>query len=342
MATYDRRTFLKHSAMLAACAAAGRAFDAEAYAGTAEARRQGPSQAFFAHAGKLEVIAHRGGNGQWPGETMYAMRQAVKFGADVLEMDVYLTKEGVKNGRTVKSELVLMHDKKVNTTTQGDGLVSDIYLDDLRRLNAGYKWSPDGGKSHPFQSETDLTAERPDDLRVPTLREVFEEFPNKRMVVEMKPATLSPARKLCELIRERGMQDKVLVASFSAPFMDEFRGLCPEVATSATISLDDLSVVWSAAELGRSLVRLTSLLGRMDSPSAGSSKPAALQVPYQVFESRLGARLLERVKGHGIKLHAWTVNNLVDMSLMKTLDVDGIITDYPGPLRTLLDQSPRA
>ena len=334
MGTYRRRTFLKHSAMVAASAAAGGVLGRAADASPFAPRQQSTSHAFFADAKKLEVIAHRGGNGQWPGETMYAMRQAVKFGADVLEMDVYLTKDVQKDGRPERGELVLMHDIEVGSTTEGNRKVYEYELAEVQRLNAGHNWSPDGDQSRPYRGRPDLKAERPNDLRVPTLREVFDEFPNMRMVVEMKraPAGFSPAKKLCDLIREKRMQNKVLVASFWAPFMNDFRDLCPEVATSATISLGDI---------GKAIADLRGVLAGASSSSSGSHKLVALQVPHQLFKSRIALSLLERIKGHGVKLHAWTVNDLVDMNLMKTLGVDGIITDYPGPLRAVLDQSPQ-
>jgi glycerophosphoryl diester phosphodiesterase len=334
MGTHNRRTFLKGSAMLTATAAASRMFLTSATGSPNIASQLGADHHFFAQGKNLEVIAHRGGNGQWPGETMYAMRQAMKIGTDILEMDIYRTKDVEKDGKRIDGELVLMHDIKVNKTTPGNRLVYDYDLEEIQKLNAGFHWSPDGGTSHPYNDGKNLSAERPNDLRVPTLEEVFEEFPHTRMVIEMKlaPQRFSPVKKLCELIKKHKMQDRVLVASLWPPFMNEFRILCPEVATSATISLGDLK---------ETLGGLESYFAQRNSSNGGSPKPIALQIPYQLVTERLIKRVreLNRVKGHDIKVQAWTVNGLVEMNLMKTLGVDGIITDYPGPLLALMDRT---
>src|SRR5436305_13753365 len=85
-------------------------------------------------ANQPDVIAHRGGNGQWPGETMAAYKGAMSLGVDVLEMDVYLTRD---------NELVLMHDEDVVGTTDGEGRVYKFSLDAIQKLNAGYYWAAD-------------------------------------------------------------------------------------------------------------------------------------------------------------------------------------------------------
>jgi glycerophosphoryl diester phosphodiesterase len=183
---------------------------------------------------------------------------------------------------------------------------------------------------------------------VPTLREVFKEFPDTRMVVEMKhaPDAFSPAVKLRDLIKEYGMEKKILVASFSERFMNEFRDLRSGVATSATISPGDLKEILSAAELKSAFKQLEDFHSQVGLPADDPRWPAALQVPYQLLKAplfrKLTKRIVENIQRHNIKVHAWTVNRPVDMSLMRSVSVDGIITDYPGLLRAVLDQSPPA
>jgi glycerophosphoryl diester phosphodiesterase len=325
MGTYDRRTFLKHSAMLAATVAAGQVSPSSVAASSVRVNLQGINHPFFAQAKNRqgpEVIAHRGGDGQWPGETMYAMRQAMKAGVDVLEMDVYLTKDG---------ELVLMHDRNIENTTQAecsrndDCMVNKFTTEELQKLNAGYDWSNDDGESRPYQENMKLTVEVKNDLRVPTLKEVFEEFPqNTRMVIEMKkaPDEFSPVDRLCELIQKHGKEESVLVASFHARFLKEFRRKLPKVATSFTLDSGDF----------KEFLKIILNWGK-NSATDDPTKPDAIQVPYNVIKPWM----VQRIKSHNIALHAWTVNDLVAMSKMKTLGVDGIITDYPGPLLSLLN-----
>src|SRR5258707_980490 len=83
----NRRTFLKCSAAIAATQVTGRAFKNSVLAGL-RFSAEGAELPYFEGVQKPEVIAHRGGDGHWPGETMYAMRRATEIGADVLEMDV--------------------------------------------------------------------------------------------------------------------------------------------------------------------------------------------------------------------------------------------------------------
>ena len=254
-----------------------------------------------------EVIAHRGGNGQWPGETMAAYKGALGLGVDVLEMDVYLTKDG---------QLVLMHDKNVDGTTDGEGLVGEFTLDDIQKLNAGYRWSADG-KTFPYQLALDqLPSDLQKDLRVPSLKEIFEAFPQMRMIVEMKAAFSSPAAALCRMLREHQMTERVLVASFDGHYMTEFRDLCPEVATSTSLSAADV----------------TELLLGVQWFDKQPADPSVLEAPHKLISEHL----VHLVRKRGLRLHAWTVNDSAEMERMKSLDVDGIITDYPGPLLALL------
>src|SRR5678809_634814 len=88
------------------------------------------SNSYYSDIQRPLVIAHQGGDGVWPGDTMYAYEKAVEIGADVLEMDAHIAKDG---------QIVLMHDEKVDRTTDGAGLIEDLSVDQLRQLDAAYK-----------------------------------------------------------------------------------------------------------------------------------------------------------------------------------------------------------
>ena len=174
-----------------------------------------PEHPFFAHTEQRPlVIAHRGGRGLWPEETMYAFSQAVELGVDVLEMDVYSSSDGV---------LVLMHNETVNATTNGSGKVYQLTLEELKALDAGYYWTDDGGQSCPYRGQG---------IQVATLDEVFTAFPDMLFNIEIKQLKPPIAQPLCTLIREHGLQDRVLVASFYPQVMQEFRQTCSEVVVS--------------------------------------------------------------------------------------------------------------
>lgn len=311
MNTYKRRTFLKTSLLAAAATVTPSANAALRGWDQNSVPNRGLHHPFFAQAKKPDVIAHRGGNGEWPGETMYAMNKAHALGCDVLEMDVYLT-------GGPHPELVLMHDIDVHTTTAGKGKVYDYTVEKITALRADRRWSPD---CKPRSLPEDIS-QHEDELRVPTLQQVLEKFPEMRMVIEMKkaPMKFSPVARLCELLKDPKMKEKVLVASFHPAFMDDFRRSLPEVATSASLSIED------AVKMTPTAVK--SFIEKALDISPDGPGPDALQLPYWVITPHV----VNKVKERGLALHAWTINNTKSIERMKSLRVDGIITDCPTAL----------
>src|SRR5512145_2726086 len=175
-----------------------------------------PENSYYRNVERPLVIAHQGGDGIRPWDTMVAFEHAVQIGADVLEMDAHITGDG---------KIVLMHDEEVDRTTDGTGLIEEMSLEELRQLDAAYQWSNDDGKTFPYRGQG---------IQVPTLEELFQKFPQMRYAIEIK-LTQNPIDKpLCDLIRKYSMQDKVVIASFHDEAMQRFRETCPEVATSAS------------------------------------------------------------------------------------------------------------
>ncbi len=258
---------------------------------------------FWATSTPPRVIAHRGGRGLWPENTLYAFRRAADLGADVLEMDIRQTADGV---------LVILHDETVDRTTDGSGPVAALTLSGLQRLDAGYRWSPDGGKTHPHRGQG---------LTVPSLRDVFSALPGARMNLEIKARGATLSRPVCALIREHRMEHMVVVASFGQDAMDAFRTACPGVATAAT------------GEEVRQLFRLTTLfLDPLFEPRA-----EALQVPERLGNLEvLTPRFVRAARRLNLKIDVWTVNEPEDMQRLIALPVDGIMTDYPDRMLALI------
>ena len=265
-----------------------------------------PPTHYYAGAARTLVIAHQGGDGLWPGDTLFAFGKAVEIGSDVLEMDAHITKDG---------RIVLMHDEAVDDTTDGTGLIEDLPLEELKRLDAAYDWSTDEGVTFPFRGQG---------IKVPTLDEVFQNFPHMRYVIEIKLTRKPIDKPLCDLIRQHNMQDKVMVASFHDVVMKNFRATCPEVATSAS----------------RTEVRNYVLLGKAF--LWGFIVPAyqTIQPPYDPEESLgitiMTARFVRESHAKNIRVEPWTVN---DPELMKQYiewGVDGIITDRPDLMLNVL------
>jgi glycerophosphoryl diester phosphodiesterase len=168
---------------------------------------------FFVSAPKdrPDVIAHRGGAGEWPAETMFAFRHAVDRRVDVLEFDVR---------RTADDAIVLMHNPTVDETTDGKGFVRHKTLKELKELNAAARW-------------VNLESQQ-----IPTLNEVFallQEFPTIRSIIEIKDRDIWLANAVGQLIVQEHIEDRVLVASGWDSVLMAFRRDYPRVATSASL-----------------------------------------------------------------------------------------------------------
>jgi glycerophosphoryl diester phosphodiesterase len=192
------------------------------------------------------TIAHQGGEDENPSNTLYAFRRAVRDGADMLELDVGVSKDG---------EVVVTHDTTVDRTTNGRGLVSAKTLRQLRRLDAAHWFS--GGRDAYARGKPRSAyrfrgiatgARRPPagsrraDFRIPTLREVLRAFPDTPINVEIKGRTKAEAPEeyvrnaeaLAPLLRRAGRTD-VIVVSFQQRAVDAFHALAPAVPVAPGI-----------------------------------------------------------------------------------------------------------
>lgn len=254
------------------------------------------------------VIAHQGGDGVWPGNTLYAFEKAAEIGAHVLEMDAHITRDG---------HIVLIHDETVDRTTNGAGEVEAMTLEELQRLDAAHNWTPDNGQTHPYRGMG---------ITIPSLAAVFERFPDMRHTIELKKTRASMAQPLCDLIRKYAMQDKVLVASFHDAALAEFRQTCPEVATSAS----------------RGEATPFVLLGKVFLGGWVSPQYQSLQVPWNPKDSLnipiMTARFIREAHAKGIAVEPWTVDDPELMRQYIAWGVDGIITDRPDIMVALLGE----
>ena len=269
--------------------------------------RPAPTHPYFAAARPgIQVIAHRGGAGLRPENTLAAFAHAVAIGADVLDMDVQATSDGA---------IVGIHDATVDRTTDGRGRVDSFTLDALRKLDAGHSWSGDGGRSFPFRGKG---------IRIPTLEEVFSRLPETRMIIEMKHGGAAHARPLCDMIRRSGMSAKALVASMNADALAAFRADCPEVLTA--MSANEARVFHGAYLVGLE--------------SAYSPPVPALLIPDRLRDRTLPtAALIDAAHRRNVRVHVWTINDEERMRQLAQIGVDGIITDRPDRLLTLLRHS---
>ncbi|MGI9056445.1 MAG: glycerophosphodiester phosphodiesterase [Pyrinomonadaceae bacterium] len=252
------------------------------------------------------VFAHRGGGGLFPENTLEAFKYSAEIGVDVLELDIHGTSDG---------KLVVMHDSSVERTTDGSGKVSELTLEQLKKLDAGFKFTTDGGKTFPFRGKN---------ITVPTLEEVFAAFPSMTFNVEPKQNAPSITKPLCGILRERNVTGNVIVGSFRQEVLDEFRAECAEVATSA-----------SPSEVSKFLAMYKTGLSDSYTPPM-----QALQVPENVgYLNVVSKDFVETAHRLNLKVHVWTINKPDDMQRLLEMGVDGIMTDYPDRLLNLLDRT---
>lgn len=143
---------------------------------------------------KTKIWAHRGASGYAPENTMEAFRLAAQMGADGVELDVQLTKDG---------QIVVIHDERIDRVSDGSGRVADYTLEELSGFNFN--------KTHPEYAAF---------CRIPTLREVLEELKDTGLTVniELKTGTVfyeGIERKTVELVKELGYERRVLYSSFN-------------------------------------------------------------------------------------------------------------------------------
>ncbi|KAA5803500.1 glycerophosphodiester phosphodiesterase [Alkalicaulis satelles] len=241
---------------------------------------------------RAERIAHAGGLKRAPANTLEALAQAVEDGADVLEVDTQMTADGV---------LVLMHDDTVDRTTNGSGLVSELTLEQIVRLDAAFGYA--GEDPDRFMRQG---------VRVPTLAEAFDAHRDMRWIAEIKPDTQEAALAMCQTIREAGMADRVMVGSFHDNAMAHFREACPEVATG--MASNEALSFYIAARAGVADLHPT--------------RAHALQIPPRASGLDVThPRLIEAAHARGLLVQVWTINDPAEMEGLMARGVDGIITD---------------
>ncbi len=261
--------------------------------------------AFFDHPGPW-AIAHRGGRGLWPENTLLAFEKAEALGVDVLEMDLRVSLDGV---------IVAMHDRTVRRTTDGTGRVASMAFAEIRKLDAGYRFE-DSASQFPYRGQG---------ITVPSFEEVLARFPKSRLNVEMKDFTSDQAVGLCRQIERHQAANRVLVASFGHPAMAAFRKACPSVATSATL------------REGLTLYHLQ----RLRLASLYRSPAVAIQSPENLGgKSFIEPRLIELAESYNIRIQVWTVNGEADMKRLLDMGVQGILTDYPDRLLRVMGRLP--
>jgi glycerophosphoryl diester phosphodiesterase len=251
-------------------------------------------------AGAPLLIAHRGGSALAPENTLTAFSQALEWWrADILETDVQATRDG---------EVVVIHDPTVDRTTNGTGRVSDLTLEQIRSLDAGYRYTPDGGASFPYR-ETGVT--------ISTLAELLAAFPRMRVNVEIKDP--GAQERVWEVVNEAGATQRVLIAAGELANRSRFGGYPGPVSASG-------------AEL-----RTFYIHHRFHLAGLYRHRVDAFQMPERYGGRQvLNPRLIHEAHARNVAVHVWTVDEIADMERLLSWGVDGLVTDRPDRLARVL------
>jgi glycerophosphoryl diester phosphodiesterase len=240
-----------------------------------------------------QVFGHRGGAGLAPENTMPAFDRGVSFGADGLEFDVRLSKDGVP---------VIIHDPTVDRTTNGTGAVADLTADELASLDAGYRFEQDG--EYPWRGRGG---------GVPALADVLTRFPGVPLLIELKTQERRLPYRVVDMVRAAGPTDHLIIGSFLQGALDAVRTYAPEIRTGADVDQIKGGVASTLFETPPDPLPFH-----------------AFQVPEMFDGQRIVTpQFVARARAAGVGFTVWTVNDAENIRRLLDWGVDGIITDRP-------------
>jgi glycerophosphoryl diester phosphodiesterase len=239
------------------------------------------------------VFAHRGGAGLRPENTIAAVDHAVALGADGIELDVRLSRDG---------EVVVFHDETLERTTSGSGPVHALSASELARLDAGFAFAPERG--HPFRGHG---------IGVPRLDEILRRHEGLLCIVELKGVSPELGRAAVDVVRRAGALDRVCFGGYERGTLRAARQADAGVCTSA--GRDEIRTA-----LYRSYVRWP----------VRRAPYVAFQVPELVERTRIvSPRFVRTAHAAGRLVQVWTVNDEATIWRLAGWGVDGFISDRP-------------
>lgn len=236
--------------------------------------------------------AHRGASAYYPENTMLAFERAIELGCTGIETDVQLTKDGY---------LVLIHDEKLNRTTDAVGYVKDFSLSEIKSMDAG------SFKDKCFRG-----------VSIPTAEELIKLVVDKSIMInfELKTGEIwyeGIEEKLLNLIHKYNFAEKVIISSFNHYSIDK----CKQIDNSIKVGL-----LYSDGIFEPQLY----------------AKTVGAEAIHPYFYAVDNKALINRIKASGIMINAYTINEENDMKRFLDYKVDGIITNFPDKLNKLIKE----
>ncbi len=256
------------------------------------------------------VIGHRGAAGTHPENTLVSFAAALDQGADVIESDIQATRDGVP---------VLLHDPDTGRTCDCARAAHETHSKCLAELDTGHAFALADG-DHPFRGRG---------LTIPRLAEAFEQFPDARFNLELKTDDARALRATLELVARFDRADRTLLTSGDDAIMNALR---------RAVEASDVRPALGAC-FSEIVASVRSALGEREMPPG----VMALQVPPTFAGAPLVTRaFVEHARRNDVAVHVWTINEHDEVEALRTLGVEGFVTDFPGRLRGWLDEEDAA
>jgi len=238
------------------------------------------------------VIGHRGNRAHAPENTIESFAQAIAAGADAIELDVHMSADGIP---------VVHHDPTLARTTSASGEIARMSFADLRRADAGARFTTDRGKTFPYRDKGH---------RIPSFEEVVEAFPAIPLLIEIKAPLASTGVR--RIIEQRGAVERVVIDSFHGDALRVFEG-------------SEIPVGASRAGTARLMWEIVS--GNPITPI----RYKALSVPLSYRGLPLPVRRFAQIAPkYDCRVHVWTINDPRVATDLWLAGVNGIITDDPA------------
>jgi glycerophosphoryl diester phosphodiesterase len=262
-----------------------------------------PPHPYLARPGPW-LVAHRGGARLAPENTLVAFDLARDLGADAIETDVHLSKDG---------EVIVFHDDDTLRLCGVPGTIEARSQEEIRALDAAFSFSPDGGATQPFRGRG---------VHPPTLAETLARYPGMRFNVEAKSVDPALAEALVRTVRDAGRIDDVCLGSFDDGQAERLRALAPDACHFLPTNVATCHVL--AAKSG----------------NAGDGCPRGYLVADLPLETSgfrvVDAEVVAHFRRLGIAVFVWTVDREEDMRDVLALGVHGVMTDRPDRLKAVL------
>jgi glycerophosphoryl diester phosphodiesterase len=254
----------------------------------------------------LRAFGHRGSGGTHPENTLPSFQAAVDAGASYLETDVHMTRDG---------EIVISHDDNLERTCAMPGRIREMTYAEIATADAAFSYSPDGA-GFPFRGKG---------IRVPRLGEVLSTFRKHRFNIDIKPDQAGIVGPALKVIEAAGMRRMVLLASEHQERLNEIRALAPAIPTS-----------FGYHEVAGFLAEMASGSGDYTAPGE------ALQIPPEYYSWKLATpQTVEVARRFGVEVHVWTINDEAEMRSMVEVGVQGIMSDFPARLLSVIRRNRR-